>query len=204
MMSKLELIEAVKQEDLSAVKALVETREWINQEDEYGWTALNWAAGKGQLEIVKLLLEHGADVFKTGRDQRTPYKTALAADHVEVSKLLREAEGKAGVDNGIHPPREFCKAYYLKDFRQFPGWPKNHQATGKEEPDSGAGVNGSNGEAAVEEDEIAFLHADLTVTKSMWHQTDVIFDQVTPEWKQFCTNVLNFKVAEDLDLVTQS
>jgi hypothetical protein len=203
-MNKLELIEAVKQDDLDAVKALVETQELINQEDEYGWTALNWAAGKGQTEIVKLLLEHGADVLKTGRDQRTPYKIALSANHVEVSKLLREAEGRAGGGDNGQPSREYCKAYYLKDLRQFPGWPKNQQASGQQESGNGAGASGANGEAAVEEDEVAFLHSDLTVTRSMWHSTDVIFDQVTPEWERFCRDVLNFKVAEDLDLIAQA
>jgi hypothetical protein len=198
----LELIEAVKQDDLSAIQALLGTKELIEQEDEYGWTALHWAAGKGQTEIVKLLLENGADVLKTGRDQRTPYKTALAANHVEVSKLLREAEGKAGMSESNQPSREYCKAYYLKDLRQFPGWPKT-QATGQEESSDGTGSNGARGEAAMDEDDIAFLHSDLTVTKSMWRDTEVIFDDITPEWQQFCANVLNFKVAEDLDLIAR-
>lgn len=204
-MNKLELIEAVKQDDLSAVKALLETKELIEQEDDYGWTALNWAAGKGQLEIVGLLLEHGADVFKTGRDQRSPYKTALAAGHVEVSRLLKEAEERVGANDSSLTSREYCKAYYLKDLRQFPGWPANHQASSKEAPSAATGSNGNNGEAALEdEEEVAFLHSDLTVTKSMWREVDVIFDQVTPEWKQFCENVLKFKVVEDLDLIAQA
>ncbi|MDX6694360.1 MAG: uncharacterized protein QOF02_1963 [Blastocatellia bacterium] len=201
-MSKLELIEAVKQDDLNAVKALLETKELIEQEDEYGWTALHWAAGKGDTAVVHLLLEHGADVLKTGRDQRTPYKTALAANHVEVSKLLREAEGKAGMNDSSQPSREYCKAYYLKDLRQFPGWPKT-QATGREESSNGTGADVVKGEAAMDEDDIAFLHSDLTVTKSMWRDTEVIFNDITPEWQQFCANVLNFKVAEDLDLIAQ-
>lgn len=200
-MSKLELIEAVKRDDLDGVKALVEEKELINQEDEYGWTALNWAAGKGQLEIVKLLLDHGADPFKTGRDQRTPYQIALAAGHVEVCRLLREAEEEVGGGNLSQSAREFCIAYSLRDLRQFPGWPVSpHQAVSQEARSNEAGGNGG----AVEEDEeVAFLHPDLTVTKSMWHGEDVIFDQVTPEWEQFCTNTLNFKVADDLDLISR-
>jgi len=39
-----------------------------------------------------------------------------------------------------------------------------------------------------------FLHQDLTVTSSMWHNEDVVFDNVTPEWQEFCHTVLNFRV----------
>lgn len=201
MSNDLQLIDAVKQEDLAAIKAFVVAKDTINQRDDNGWTALNWAAGKGQLETVKLLLEHGADVFQTGRDQRTPYKIALAAGHVEVSKILREAEEKAGRDHSNQEAREFCKAYYLKAFREFPGWPDGPQPSAQEDSENGAG---GNGKADAEDDGVAFLHSDLTVTKSMWHDEDVIFDDVTPEWREFCANVLEFKVADDLDLIAQS
>jgi hypothetical protein len=29
----------------------------------------------------------------------------------------------------------------------------------------------------------------------------VIFDQVTPQWKEFCASVLGFKVPDDFDLI---
>lgn len=196
-MSKLELIEAIKRDDLSALEASAGLRELVNEEDEYGWTALHWGAGKGRPEIVKLLLGHGGDVFKTGRDLRTPYKIALAAGHAEAARLLREAEAKAGGDG--EPPREYSKSYYLKDLRQFPGWPREPRAAGVESRGGGA-----NGEAADEDEEVAFLHSDLTVTSSMWEGENVIFDRVTPEWKEFCESVLNFKVEDDLDLIVRS
>ena len=49
-----------------------------------------------------------------------------------------------------------------------------------------------------------FLHEDYTVTESMWHNENVIFNQVTPEWKQFCTNQLRFRIPDDLDLIDSS
>jgi hypothetical protein len=35
----------------------------------------------------------------------------------------------------------------------------------------------------------------------MWHGENVIFNQVTTEWKEFCAVALKFKAPEDLDLI---
>ena len=61
------VIEAVKNCDLETLKDLLEERADVNEQDEQGWTALNWAAGRGDAQAVSLLLEHGADVARTGR-----------------------------------------------------------------------------------------------------------------------------------------
>src|SRR5262245_52654289 len=118
-MEALQLIEAVKTGDLASTRELVKSGVDLGQSDEHGWTALNWAAGKGNLEAVTLLVKLGADIFKVGRDQRTPYMIALAAGHAEVAKFLRQEEESAGKERG-HAERKYCKAYYLKDLRQHP------------------------------------------------------------------------------------
>jgi ankyrin repeat protein len=199
-MSNAALIDAIKRGDLESVKTLIESEESINQEDDAGWTALNWAAAKGQIEIVKLLLDRGADVLKMGRDLRTPYKTALASGHVEVSRVLREAETNARGDDSSYSQNEYCRAYSLKDLRQFSGWPQDQPVSGEQEKAGNVEDAASSEEQALEE-ETAFLHHDFTVTKWMWRNEDVIFAQITPEWKDFCLNVLNFKVSDDLDLI---
>jgi len=93
-MDNLQLIEAVKANNLASVKEFIESGADLNQQDEQGWTPLSWAAGKGNPEIVGLLIERGADPLKVGRDRRTPYKIALAAGNAEVAMLLRNAEVK--------------------------------------------------------------------------------------------------------------
>jgi ankyrin repeat protein len=198
-MSKTELIEAIKQDDLKVLEASTGLKELVNEEDDYGYTALHWVAGKGKPEIVKLLLGHGADVLKVGHDRRTPYQIALAAGHAEAARLLKEAEAKAGSDG--EPPREYSKAYDLKDLRQFPGWLQEQRAASEESRDGG---DDANGEAALKESEVVYLHSDLTVTRLMWRGEEVIFDRVTPEWKEFCESVLKFKVEDDLDLIVNS
>src|SRR5438132_14300242 len=91
IMSEMELIEAVKSGDVAGINQALSAGADIHQFDKQGWTALNWASAKGNLDTVKLLVESGADVFKTGRDLRTPAMIALAAGQAATAKFLREA-----------------------------------------------------------------------------------------------------------------
>jgi hypothetical protein len=198
-MSELQLIEAVKAEDAATVKELIESGVDINQQDEQGWTPLNWAAGKGNLALVNLLVENGADVFKVGRDLRMPYMIALAAGHVDVVKFLRQAEDLVAGEKPSRPERKYCKAYHLEDLRQFPDWVESK--INWTETDPGDAGNTSHGGQGFFDDTIVFLHQDYTVTQSMWHNENVIFNQVTPAWKGFCATALKFKVPDDLDFI---
>lgn len=92
-MSEPQLIEAAKAGDVNRMQALIEGGENLEQKDDYGWTALNWAAGRGDSAIVLTLLEAGADAFNRGRDLRTPYQIALAAAQVDVA--VPAATGRA-------------------------------------------------------------------------------------------------------------
>lgn len=202
-MSESQLIEAVKAGDLAAVEGMIESGVDVNQQDEQGWTPLNWAAGGGKLEIVKLLVKHRADVFKVGRDMRTPYMIALAAGRAEVVKFLREAEDQVEGEKPTRPERKYCKAYHLSDFRQFPNWTES-KINWKEKDDDGAASKRGRDESVLSGDQVVFIHQDYTVTESMWHNENVIFNQVTPEWVEFCTTSLKFKVPDDLDLIASA
>ena len=201
-MSELQLIEAVKADDSAVVKELIGSGEDINQQDEHGWTPLNWAAGKGNLETVMLLVEHGADILKVGRDQRTAYMIALAAGHAEVARFLRQAEGEKAGGKVSSPARKYCKAYYLGSFRQFPDWMESR--SNRKEKNNGDASGARQEDKELSEDGIVFLHHDYTVTESMWHDENIIFDKVTPEWKEFCDTVLDFKIPDDLDLIASA
>ena len=180
-MSQMELIEAIKSGNRTAVQEAIDSGADLNAPDQQGWTPLNWAAGSGHLELVELLLEHGADPLVVGRDLRTPQMVALAAGHADVVKRLREAEAKAGA--AASPPRKYCSAYYLGDLRRYPGWTSAVQD--------------------LNDGDVVFLHQDYTVTKSMWPGEDVIFDDVTEQWQEFCNNELRFVVPDSLDLIAK-
>ena len=194
MVSDVTLIEAVKGGDCQQVEAALTAGADVNAPgSEQEWTALTFAAGKGNLEMVKLLVAGGADVFKTGRDNRTPYKIAVAAGHAAVARYLAVAEAKAGGDTERTSSREsetrpYCKAYHLEVLHRFAGWPRR-------------ATNGSAGAQTSGDDDVVFLHQDFTVTQSMFHGEDVLLGEVTPEWRAFCTEELLFKVPDDFDLM---
>ena len=191
-MSEMDLIEAVKSGNKDSVRELIEAGAHVNQQDKQGWTPLNWAAGKGDLEIVETLLQHGADPFLVGRDLRTPQMIALAAGRSEVVIALRRAEADRQGGDAKPAERKYCSAFYLKDLRRYSAWSENeiHAAD-------------SNGKQELNGDDVVFLHGDYSVTRSIWANEDVVFDKVTDQWKNFCTSELQFAVPDDLDLIGQ-
>ena len=191
------LIEAVRSGEVSRVKELIDSGADVNQAGEQGWTPLNWAAGKGNVEVTTLLVESGADVFKTGRDQRTPYMIALAAGHADVVRFLRQAEDSVQGEKPGRQPRAYCKAYHASDFRRFADW-KESRINWKTTDDA------DSKDAEFADDDVFFLHQDYIVTQSIWPNENVIFNNVTPEWQDFCHSVLGFKVPDDLDLIVSA
>lgn len=173
------VIAAAQNGDTVAIDRLLGGGADVNERDEHGWTALNWAAGKGDAKMVAMLLERGADVALIGRDNRTPLMIAKAAGRRDVVTLLTEAEQKRGIWKDPRDTRKYCKAFRLGELRQFSEWPSAAADT-------------------LADDQIVYVHQDFTVTKSMWHGEDVLFDAVSPEWKAFCERTLAFAIPEEL------
>ena len=195
-MADMRLIEAVKAGNHAEAESLIKEGADVNQQDDQGWTPLNFAAGKGDLALVKLLVDSGADVFKVGRDQRTPYMIALAAGRVSVVKYLREVEDNYPGEKPPRRERKYCKAYHLGQLRGYQSWSES-RINWKEKRDKSEG----DGEEPLTDEKIVFIHQDYTVTESMYHNENVIFNNVDSPWKDFCTEVLSFKVPDDLDLI---
>jgi uncharacterized protein len=144
-----------------------------------GWSDLMRAAGRGDTAEVRALLGAGADPAETAPDGRTAHDVAVAAGHREAALLLRSAAGSDGA-----PWRPYSRAYRLGDLRAFPEW----RADGA---DAGLG-----------DDEIVFLHDDLTVSRSpLRRQEDVLREGESPAWGAFCRDTLGFAVPDELDLV---
>ena len=198
-MAESELIAAVRAADREAVAAALAAGANPDLQDEQGWTALCFAAGMGDEDVAKCLLDHGADVFRTGHDQRTPYLIALAARRLNVARLLSDAEERAGGDTEGRSSRQaehrpYCRAYQLEELRRFSHW--SEPAPIAAESDAAASDDGS---LAVDAN-VVFIHRDFTVTRSIWIGEDVVFDAVTPDWQQFCKDVLGFRPPSDFDL----
>ena len=194
-MSDLQLIDAVKTGQPAKVDEALNAGADIHQQDEQGWMPLNWAAGKGSVEIVSLLLDRGADVFRTGRDQRTPYKIAVAAKHTDVARLLEKAEQAANGASGDSTSRDYARAYLLGELRKFSDWREEKESIPADE-------NGNS--RRLSDGDVVFLQQDFTVTELIWPGENVIFNRITPEWIDFCTQELQFKVPDDFDLIAST
>jgi ankyrin repeat protein len=184
-----QLIDRVKAGDAAGVTAALDAGASHTARDADGWNALDWAAGRGEPEIVALLLDRGADPLATGTDHRTAYQIALSAGHLDAARLLRAAEEAADPASAErHVWQPYAKAYLLGALRAFPGWTEQ-----------------SAGSQPRADDLVVFLHHDLTVTESIWPGEDVVFHPadaaVTARWKEFCRDTLAFRVPDDFDLV---
>ncbi len=192
-MSETALIEAVKAGDYEQVRLLISNGADLNQGDDQGWTALNFAAGRGDLEMVRLLVESGADIFRTGRDKRTPFMIAVAAGRVATAQYLRNAEEQSTAPKPHRVPRSYCKAYRLGDLRSYAGW--------KEQRSNWTEADASGAAEPLEDSKIVFIHQDLSVTESMWHNENVLFASNDESWRKFCEQTLGFKALDDMDLM---
>jgi ankyrin repeat protein len=103
-----EFFAAARKGDAAAVKAFLDKGTDVNAKTQYGATALSYSCDKGHVEVVKLLLERGADPnVKDTFYGATPMSWAAPKGFVEIVKLLIEkgAKDKAealnlGIDKG--------------------------------------------------------------------------------------------------------
>ncbi|MEE8525841.1 MAG: ankyrin repeat domain-containing protein [Thermoanaerobaculia bacterium] len=181
---EMKIVEAAKSGARETVEQLLAAGGDVDEQDEHGWTALCWAAGKGDAATVELLLARGADGVRAGRDGRRPRAIARAAGHGEVAARLAAVEKERGVeeDQVVQP---YLKAYLLEELRRFDRWVERSSEDGEEhDPLTDAAV--------------VYLHQDLTVTRDIWHGDGVIFDDVSDAWREFCEQEIGFAVPEEL------
>jgi Ankyrin repeats (3 copies)/Domain of unknown function (DUF3471) len=96
-----EFFAAARKGDAAAVKEFLDKGVNVNAKTRYGATALSYACDKGHIEVVRLLIERGADVnSKDTFYGEVPLGWALSHGHVEVVKLLLE-KGAAGIDRAL-------------------------------------------------------------------------------------------------------
>jgi hypothetical protein len=79
--------------------------------------------------------------------------------------------------------RKYCKAYHLKDLRQFADWTEKSEEHEEELTD----------------ESVVYLWDDFTVVRSpVIPDKGLLFDTITPEWQAFCKETLQFEIPEDL------
>jgi ankyrin repeat protein len=102
------VIDAVKQGNLPAVKALLQKRADVNAPEGDGATALHWAAYRNDADMVDLLIKSGAKVNQANDLKITPLYLASAGGNAAiVEKLLRAgADPEAASEAGVTPLME--------------------------------------------------------------------------------------------------
>ena len=86
----------------------------------------------------------------------------------------------------------YCKAYPVRRLREFSGWKEDLQSARVEK-------------SKVDEEELAtprqltdddhlYLQEDFTVTDGIFLEENIIYSEVTPEWKTFCIENLKFEI----------
>jgi len=79
--------------------------------------------------------------------------------------------------------KKYCKAYHLRDLRQYSNWTERND----------------DNEPELTDDTVVYLWDDFTVVKSpVIPNKGLLFDAVTPAWQDFCKTTLKFEIPEDL------
>ncbi len=90
---------------------------------------------------------------------------------------------------------KYCKAYQLKDLRRFSGWTEIPENARLEQAEQGKG-NGDEIEMPrmLTDDSIVYIQENNVVTDGAYKDENIIFDQVTREWIDYCHNELGFEI----------
>ncbi len=105
------LAEAAAQDDIDAVRTLLALHPDVNAAQNDGATALHWAALKGDLDMVRLLLQAGANVKATTRiGSLTPLFLAASNGSAAVIDELLRAGADAGAMNTTNGTTALMKA----------------------------------------------------------------------------------------------
>ena len=95
-----QIVEAAKNGDLQTVKTiLAQDPSKLNTTDGDNYTALHWACMRAHWDVVKYLIEKGADLNLVGGDGGTQINWAVHHDNVEIVKLMVEKGAKLNIRN---------------------------------------------------------------------------------------------------------
>jgi len=89
----------------------------------------------------------------------------------------------------------YCKAYLAKSLRAFVGWTETTTNLRKKREI----VDGKDVETErtrIEDEDVLYVHDCYIVTDGIFKDENIVFDNVTDEWKKFCTEQINFSIPQ--------
>ena len=95
-----EIIDAVKSNDLNTVKSIIEEdKNQVNTHDNRNCYAIHYACNIDSVDIVRYLVENGANINVQDVDGDIPISWALARGHKDIAKLLIEKGADLNISN---------------------------------------------------------------------------------------------------------
>jgi uncharacterized protein len=88
-----QLLQAVKDDDIEAIKKAIEEGADVNTKNEYGNPLLSVAVWNVNTKLVKLLLENKVNVNATDEDGDRPLHYAAEFKNPEIANLLKQHGG---------------------------------------------------------------------------------------------------------------
>ena len=96
----------------------------------------------------------------------------------------------------------YCKAYHARSFRAYNNWTENRDHLRKvKQTEDGKEVEVPR---ELTDDDVLYLQENFTVTDGIFLDQNLIFENVTPEWREFCADTLNFELPEDVRVDLES
>lgn len=86
----------------------------------------------------------------------------------------------------------YCAAYEARNFRKYPDWTENAANVRKDKQEVGG--KEVEVERQLDDDSILYLHESYIVTDGIYKDENIIFENVTDEWKRFCHETLGFEI----------
>ncbi|MGF1523403.1 MAG: hypothetical protein ACFBSF_13900 [Leptolyngbyaceae cyanobacterium] len=107
---------------------------------------------------------------------------------VNITQHLQLLEG----DKPMAVMGNYCKAYSLKQLRQFHQWSEKVENASQEQQV----IDGKTVETtrSLTDDDFVYLHANYVVTDGIFMDENILFENISPEWKDFCNYTLKFEI----------
>ena len=88
----------------------------------------------------------------------------------------------------------YCKAYHLGELRAYPAWSEKAENARKLDTE---GYDLAHPRVLTDES-IVYLQHSFIVTDDIHSEEYILFDDVTPEWINYCRNVIGFTIPKDV------
>lgn len=86
----------------------------------------------------------------------------------------------------------YCKAYSVRRFREYTKWNEDvSQLKPLESSDSEPQA-----ERGLTDEDYLLLQENYSVTNGIFLDEGIVFNDVTPEWREFCQKTLQFQIPE--------